>query len=180
MAEHMIFMLSVTPQLTARDALRAIRRCARTIDWGRKNPVKGLEIIAPFHSCTTFPDLSPESSRKTLSLVCAVTADCHRELGDHLTAADWYRRAAHYYEGGGFPYFYAELVLSHNLAEHYQTALDCVTFSQSEWHQHQWALRMLAHLVSLWWLRPSMRSFMRRHKSFASELSSRLESTNGL
>jgi hypothetical protein len=44
-------------------------------------------------------------------------------LGEVAAAADWYRRAARYWKRGlGYPLFYADLVVEHQLAGHYRIA----------------------------------------------------------
>ena len=165
-------------QLTHREAWRAIRRCARTVDWGRSNPRRGLEIIEPFHSCNHVPDVSASYSDATLAFICAATADCYVALDDPETAAAWYQRACHDFKGGGWPYFYAHLVIKHSLSEHYECALQAVSVAQRKWRGRHWLARFTFHVISLWWLRPGMWRIVPRQRSFADELARRLRSTS--
>jgi hypothetical protein len=75
-------------------------------------------------------------------------------MGDIGTAAEWYRRAGQSWKIGGFPAIYADMVLRHRLADHYETALDCLQSNLADWQAKPLVVRIYWHVVSGWWLRP--------------------------
>jgi hypothetical protein len=103
-----------------------------------------------------FAGADPQANRIICCTICAVTGDCYRLLGDVAAAADWYRRAAGHWKGGlGYPFFYADMVVQHQLTEHYQLALDCLRREQAYWRAKPLLHRVYHDLGSLWWLYPS-------------------------
>jgi hypothetical protein len=145
--------------LRAEDAVLAAMRSSRHLSGLWTDPRKALEIIRPYADCEEYsvPDHAPNPDgglRKARSIVCAITADCYRELGDVGTAAAWYRRAGQSWKVGGFPGIYADMVLQHGLDDHYGAALDYLRHNLTDWQSKSLLARLYWHVVSGWWLRP--------------------------
>jgi hypothetical protein len=142
---------AVTPQ----EALAEAARASQFLQGLQLNPLEALRIIEPYACCAEFTDAAEEQTRRIRSIICSVVADCHRELGDVNLAAKCYREASEYWMFGGYAPFYADMVTAHELAEHYEEALECLRFNQASWQQRPLSVRLWSHLVSRWWLYPS-------------------------
>ncbi len=145
----------------AEDALLAALRANDHLSGLWQRPRRALEIIRPYADCeeyATGEQVKPEEREKLLrvirSIVCAVTADCYREMGEVRTAADWYRRAGESWKVGGFPAIYADMALRHGLDDHYEPALDYLRHSHADWKAKPLLDRVYWHVVSGWWLKP--------------------------
>lgn len=131
-----------------------------------------LAIIEPYAEQDELTGGSADQIRMSRSIVCAVMADCFGELGDFRTAANWYRRASGYCKKGGFPSCYAELVIKHDLVEHFEPALDCLRSNRADWMSRPLFVRLYYHIVSRWWMYPSQWAIMFRTRSLTSKLES--------
>ncbi len=174
----------------AEDALRAAFRSGRKLSGLWPAPQKALEIIRPYADCERYvagERVKPEDRDKLLrvvrSIVCAVTADCYREMGDVRTAAEWYRRAGESWEAGGFPPFYADMVLRHRLDDHYEAALGFLRHNLANWKAKPFLVRVFCHVVSGWWLKPwnyrsAWRTFLRQ-RTLVAQLETRVSERKG-
>jgi tetratricopeptide (TPR) repeat protein len=143
------------------DALKAATRASSYLSGIWPAPQKALEIIRQYADSEEYSAgerVQPEDRHKLLrvvrSLVCAVTADCYRELGDFRTAAEWYRRAGESWKVGGFSAIYADMALQHRLDDHYEAALEYLRHTFADWQSKPFVVRLYWHVVSGWWLRP--------------------------
>jgi hypothetical protein len=171
--------------INAEDAIKAIFRSNRHLSRIWPDTQKALEIILPYADCEEYSfgeRVKPENRDKLLrvlrNMICAMVADCYREMGDAQTAAHWYRRAGESWKGGGFPPLYADMVLRHGLEDHYEFALDCLRHSLADWLAKPFLVRVFWHVVSGWWLRPwdyreAWRTFLRQ-KLLVTELKARV------
>jgi hypothetical protein len=142
--------------VSGREALEKAYEAASHLRGWRQDPRKGLAIILPYGDCVDFVDATPLTSRKVRCLVCAVIADCYREAGEVVTAADWYRKASESWKVGGYPSLYADMVITHKLADHYENALDCLKESKANRKAKPLLTRLYYHIISMWWINPSI------------------------
>ena len=172
------------------DAMWAVLRCGRRLSGLRPDPEGALEIIRPYADCEAYaagerfgPKNVDRRLRIVRSLVCANVADCHRELGDVRTAAEWYRRAGQSLKEGGCPALYADMALRHELDDHYEVALDYLRHSLAVWQAKPLLVRLFWHVVSGWWLHPwDYRSLWRtifRQRALVAELEARVAERAG-
>jgi hypothetical protein len=169
----------------AEDALQAAIRSSSHLSGLWPDPQKALEIIRPYADCGEYsagervqPKNRDRLLRAVRSMVCAVTADCYRELGDVRTAAEWYRRAGQSWKVGGFPALYADMVLRHDLDDHYEVALDYLRHNLADWQSKPFLVRLYWHVASGWWLRPwnyraAWRTFLRQ-RTLVAQLETRV------
>jgi hypothetical protein len=129
-----------------------------------------LAIIEPYSRFQEFDWTTPQQSRTIRSLVCALTADCYRALDEVQTAAAWYRRAGETRKGGVDPALYADMVLSHGLADHYKTALQQLRDKETEWGSKPLLVRLYYNVISLWWVFPSAWELRLRERTFRPRL----------
>jgi hypothetical protein len=159
--------------LTTQEAIAVAHRADGYLRGFRPDPRRALQIVQSVPKEFGGADL--QAARIALGALCAVTGDCYRMLGDVATAADWYRRAAGHWQGGlGYPFLYADLVVQHQLAGHYQIALDCLRSEEAYWRSKPLLSRLSHSLRGLWWLYPSGWKQRWRERS----LSRRLEALN--
>jgi hypothetical protein len=158
--------------VSGREALEKAYEAASHLRGWRQDPRRGLAIILPYGDCVDFIDAPPLASRIVRSLVCAVIADCYREMGEVVTAAEWYRRASESRKRGGYPSLYADMVISHKLADHYENALDCLKESKANWKAKPLLVRFYWHVVSMWWIYPSAWKFRFREGNLIPQLES--------
>src|SRR5262245_35104239 len=141
--------------ITARDAMQAAMEAGRYVVGLRKDPRRALAIIGPAARCPEYAGDRPDTERTVRAIVCNVTGDCHRLLGDFRAAAEWYRSAGESYLGSGSGPIYADLVLAHGLADHYPAALKSLRAQRQRWRARPLWQRVYWHLASGWWLYPS-------------------------
>jgi len=122
---------------------------------------------------------SKDASDRLLSIVLAVRGDALRELGLAREAADAYRASFQVKPFAGSGGYYAQVVLDHDLEDHYATALAALE------HEMQANQRMRTPLAILGWMVIFLRSpiqlfreflpHWRANKSRAEALRERLE-----
>ncbi len=166
------------PEITLQEALRAAVEASQFLIGVSHDPSRALAIIEPYAEFEGLTGGSAEQVRCSRSIVCSVVADCHKALGDYRTSANWYRRASGYLKRGGFPSEYAELVVNHELADHYENALECMRVNRDWWRSQPLLVRLHGHLVSRWWLYPSGWKMRFRERSLISELESLIAERN--
>jgi hypothetical protein len=159
-------MTSATPK----QALDAAMDASRYLQGLRMDPRRALRIIEPYAACGLLVGATPAQSLRVRSIIHAVIADCYRELGEVTAAAEWYRSASQNWKVGGFPGFYADMVITHRLADHYETALECLKVSQESWRARPLLMRLYYHVTSCWWLYPSMWRILTRERGFVPRL----------
>jgi hypothetical protein len=156
---------------TPREAIAVAHRADGYLRGFRPDPRRALEVIQSVPPDTEFASADPQAVRIARCALCAVTGDCYRLLGDVTTAADWYRRAAGHWQGGlAYPFFYADLVVRHQLSGHYQIALDCLRNEEAYWRSKSVLYRFWHSLRSMWWLHPSGWKQRWREKSLSRRL----------
>ena len=160
------------PEITLQEALRAAVEASQFLVGVSHDPSRALAMIEPYADFEELTGGSPHQIQLARSIVCAVVADCQNALGDFHTAANWYRRASGYWKKGGYPAFYADLVIKHQLVEHYQTALECMRANRADWQSRPLLVRIYLHIISRWWMYPSQWSLMFRERSLTSKLES--------
>ena len=160
------------PNLTLQEALRMAVEANKFLQGVSHDPMRALAIIEPYADRDDLTGGSAEQVQKSRSIVCGVMGDCYQELGDFHTSANWYRRASGYSKVGGFPLCYAELVVKHELTEHYEDVLDCLRSTRKDWKSRPLKDRLYYHFVSRWWLYPSMWKLLSRERSLISQLES--------
>jgi hypothetical protein len=161
----------VLPQtVTPKQALDAVIQASNYLQGLSHNPSQALAIIEPYTRYEHFDGASAEQTLRVRSIVCAVVADCYREMGSVEIAADWYRTASRHWKVGGFPEHYANMVLTHELVDHYETALDCLKATRADWHARPFLVRLYFNVRALWWLYPSECSQRLRHRTFIRRL----------
>lgn len=131
------------------DAVEILRQCERMSRPGHADYDGILKLLEPYRSCRGFPNIDANSSAGVLSLICATTADCYRELGDIALAASWYQRAGSHREGTGFSEYYAEMVVTHRMKDHYRTAMNSLHAGKSRWRQRPLFTRIYYNVVSM-------------------------------
>ena len=148
-------------RVDAEEALRAACRAGRRLSGLQQDPDGALEILEPYSACPEYscgewvgPEQRDLLLRVARAMVCAVTGDCHRGLGDVRTAAEWYRRAGQCHKACGFAAIYADMVLQHWLDDHYEVALDYLRQSLADWQSRPLLVRFYWHVVSGWWRQP--------------------------
>jgi hypothetical protein len=156
--------------VTPKQALDASIQASKYLQGVNHNPSQALSIIEPFAECDQFIGASAEQTLRVRSIVCAVVADCYREMGSVEIAADWYRTASRHWKVGGFPEYYANMVITHGLADHYETALDCMKTTRADWHARPFWVRFYFNVRALWWLYPAEWSQRLRHRTFIRRL----------
>ena len=156
--------------VTPKQALDAACQASNYLQGLNHNPSRALAIIEQFAQCKQFSGASDERTGRVRSIVCAVVADCYREMGNVEIAAEWYRSAARYWKVGGFAEYYANMVIIHELADHYETALDCLKATRADWHARPFLVRLYFNVRALWWLYPSEWSQRLRHHTFIRRL----------
>lgn len=144
-----------TSLVTPKEALDEAVRASQYLQGPRFDPQEALRIIEPYADCEEFLGAAKEQTQRVRSILCSVVADCHRELGDVNLAAKKYREASEHWMFGGYAPYYADMVIEHELAEHYQKALECLKFNKESWRQRPLSVRLWSHFVSRWWLYPS-------------------------
>jgi hypothetical protein len=153
------------------EATAVVCRADRHLRGFRPDPRRALEVLQSVQDDAEFSGADPQANRIIRCTICAVTGDCHRMLGDVAAAADWYRRAAGHWKGGlGYPFFYADMVMEHQLTEHYRIALECLRLEQAYWRSKPLLYRFCHHLSSLWWLYPSCWKQRLRERSLVPRL----------
>jgi hypothetical protein len=165
--------------ITARDAMRAAMEAGRYVVGLRKDPRRALAIIGPAAGCPKYACDRPDTERKVRAIVCNVTGDCHRLLGDFRAAAEWYRAAGESDEGSGSAPIYADLVLAHGLADHYPAALKYLRAHRQRWRARPLGQRLYWHLASGWWLYPSAWRLQWRERSLLARLEALAEGNTG-
>lgn len=134
--------------------MRQVYAAAGRLSWWRRNPSTALALLEPLHSLEC-PDPEVEDNfRFVKCMILATTGDCYYHLRKPLQAAHWYRQAAEFRKRGGFGYLYADLVLKYELKDDYALALDCIECANARWRSHSWLLRVVAYIISPWWLDP--------------------------
>ncbi|MCG3132056.1 MAG: hypothetical protein FLDDKLPJ_02866 [Phycisphaerae bacterium] len=126
---------------------------------------------------------SRDSTDRILSLVAAVRGDAFRELGFPREAAEAYRTAYLIKPIGGFAGFYAQVVLDHAFADHYETALAALDASAESvratpWHRKAlgWAILMMKHPVqTLTETLPHLRADPKRREALVQRLRHRAD-----
>lgn len=154
------------------EAIHAAVEASQFLQGISHDPSRALSIIEPYAEHEELTGGSADQIRMARSIVCAVMADCFNGLGDFQTAANWYRRASGYWMKGGYPPLYADLVIKHELVDHYQTALDCLRSNRADWQSRPLLVRLYFHIVSRWWMYPSQWSLMLRERGLAAKLES--------
>jgi hypothetical protein len=166
--------------LTPQEAIAVAYRADRHLRGFRPNPRRALEIIESVQEDAEFAAADSQANGIVRATICAVTGDCHRMLGEVATAADWYRHAAGHWKGGlGYPFFYADMVLEHQLAAHYRIALDCLRHEEAYWRSKPLLYRFYHHLSSLWWLYPSCWKQRLRGRSLGLRLEALIQGQEG-
>jgi hypothetical protein len=135
-------------------AMKSVLEASRNLAWWRNRPAKALEIITPFHNLAMPAGVDRGKYEIVMGLVMAVTGDCCFAMKEPLKAAQWYQRATQYRKGGPFAPRYADLVLRHDLSDHYQSSLECLEASRASWSRQPLWVKILSHLLSKWWLHP--------------------------
>jgi hypothetical protein len=164
----------ITGHEAVQAALRANRRLNGFFGLGR-DPSRALAIMEPYRNCDQYTWVTPAQNQRIRCIVCAITADCYRELREIETAAVWYRRAGECLKGGIFPAIYADMVLAHGLAEHYATALEQLQDQQASWRSRPWLLRLYYEVVSFWWLHPAVWKLRLRQHTLQTRLKELVE-----
>jgi hypothetical protein len=146
------------PQATGFSAaFRTLKECAWLLRAKQPDYHKVLELLEPFRECNEFTDVEPDASAVAMSLLCATFGDCYRELGEVATAANWYRRAGSYREATGFAEYYADMVVKHQLRDHYQPAFCSLRASREKNQKTSLLARAYYNAVSMWKCWPSWR-----------------------
>lgn len=175
-----------TDAVTAQHAARATICASHYLIQFRPDPRNALAVIGRYAECHDFETGDQVRAEKwdevihhLKSIICSTVADCHRGLGDVRAAAEWYRRAGENWKVGGFPPIYAELVLRHELTDHYEMALDCLRHNLADWMSRPLLTRIYWSLASGWLWRPwlygwTWRTWFRQ-KRHLSELEARIK-----
>jgi len=156
--------------------MQVVLRCTNLLMARRPDTDKVLDMIAPYQDLEVIEGQAKARSDNLLSLICAVTADAHREAGRYVEAAHWYRRSLQFRVNGGCVDYYADMVIEHQLADHYKCALDCVRRAGLEWKRVPWELRLFGYILSFWmrlrapWSFRPYRALRRRSRTFESQL----------
>lgn len=165
------------------DVLRTLDDVTLCMSGGRY--AEALALLRPFHECEVFSgwqdkkDPLPRRDARLRAMVMGVTADCYREMGEVERAALWYRRAFDSYRSGGYPAFYADMVLRHYLRDHYATALEALEESQRTWRATPLTRRIQAFARSHVWRSWPLLRLALRERGFAPELRRRLRDEGG-
>src|SRR5262245_27691680 len=155
---------------TPKQAIDAAIDASRYLHGVRKDPGRALRIIERYAACEFVAGAGAEQALRVRSIICAVIADCYRELGDVKVAAEWYRSASQSWRVGGFPAFYADMVITHELADHYETALECLKVNDESWRSRPLLVRWYYNIACCWWLYPAMWRLRLRERSFIPRL----------
>ncbi len=137
------------------EAMRQVYAADAHLRWWRRRPQRALALLEPLRDLRRPED--PAALRSydvVMGMICALTADCHRELGDHEEAARWYRRAAESPEFTGFAPFYADMVLRHEMSGEYEFALECLERARAKWREYPLLLKVFGYVISGWWFDP--------------------------
>jgi len=116
-------------------AFRKLISAARAISGEQPDTKKAMVILAPYRDLDIIPGVEKNKSDAQLCLIAATVADCYRIDGEFRDAAAWYRRASSFRPDGGHVYFYAEMVLEHEIEDHYEEALRCFRQSTTAWRR---------------------------------------------
>ena len=124
----------------------ATLQAAREICRWRTKPDRGLEYLEPFFGIDSFNGVDKRKSDRILSLFSATVADCYREKGCYLSAAQWYNRTAKFSESCFFADCYADMVIKHKLSDFYADALICKERGDTDW--------ISKHILerAFWWI----------------------------
>jgi hypothetical protein len=131
-------------------AFRTLKGCERFLRARQPDYRKALQLLEPFRECHGFHDATADASALVMSLLCATFGDCYRELGEVVSAANWYRRAGGYREGTGFAEYYADMVVKHQLRDHFQVALSSLRASAEQKQTTPALRRAYYNVVSIW------------------------------
>ena len=131
-------------------ALRTVMAAADLLKEGAADPDRALQLLKPLEACDNFPSVSAQHSTVMMSAIWASFGDCHRLLDQPREAAECYRRAFTYSPLTGFSEFYADLVMTHCIKDHYQTALKALNAAEEAWDRNTWWVRLKYNLISMW------------------------------
>lgn len=163
-------------QELGRNIFAATKKASKEISRFRPKPEQGLEHLEPYFNIDSIDGLKKPGSDIILCLYSATVADCYREKGDIVSAAQWYKRASTFRICGGFPNLYAQMVIKHRLSDYYKNALMCIEQGRKEWKSMPLYKRIYYWLVSLKlnlnhpWEIPKIVSLELRAKGFEQEL----------
>ncbi len=157
------------------DAMRRVYAASSLLTWWRMRPQKALEILEPLHTLQCPDPEIEESCEFVKSTIFAATGDCYSSMERPLEAAHWYRKAAACKKtAGGFAYLYADMVLRHQLAGEYESALECLEKAMARRRELPLILRALGYFISPWWLEPQMWRLVFTQHRFAAQLRARI------
>jgi hypothetical protein len=166
--------------MSPQEAIAVAHRADGYLRGFRPDPRRALAVTQSVPEDAEFAGGDPQAGRIARACLCAVRGDCYRMLGAVTTAADWYRRAAGHWQGGlGYPFFYADLVVQHQLSGHYQIALDCLRNEEAYWRSKPPLYQFWHSLRSLWWLYPSGWKQRWRERSLSRRLGALNEGQEG-
>jgi hypothetical protein len=137
----------------ADDAMRAMLAASSRLCKLFPKPLKVLEDIRPYADCPVMlfrNPIKPERidivTAQVRSLLYGLVADCYRIAKQYDAAAVWYQLASTFYMGGGYPAFYARMVIKHSIRIHYRKAYECISFSNRIPRQVSWFKQIMIYV----------------------------------
>ena len=137
----------------ADDAMRAMLAVTSRLCKLFPKPLQVLEDIRPFVECPVMlfrNPINPERieivTAQVRSLLFGLVGDCYRIDKQYEVAAHWYSHASTFYKGGGYPAFYARMVIKHSIRSHYRKAYECIGFANREPRQVSWFKQMMLYV----------------------------------
>lgn len=128
--------------------LRKVKQASSILDSSHPDHERAFELLEPYRRLTSVEGVDPQRSDALLALVSSAFADAYRESGEYRTAAEWYRKSSNYRVAGGYTDLYADMVITHQLADHYEHALYCLREGRTAWSKESLYLKLIGHVFS--------------------------------
>jgi tetratricopeptide (TPR) repeat protein len=138
----------------ADDAMRAMFAANKRLCKLFPKPLEVLESLWPYSECPIIHFRHPINSERVeivtaqiRSLLYGMVGDCYRLDKQYEAAANCYQHASSYYMGGGYPAYYARMVLKKSMRAHYQKAYECISFANKESRRVTWEQQMRLYIA---------------------------------